>query len=131
MHDKFHSTAFKVLGEGSAQGVITDLPHKPRCSPLFGIQSRHIGRATTPYPCGPHPVVEPPAGHAGQHNEDVLQKISNANKHLANLVHASSSGAGLALGCPQRADGCEENTVSCGQAVLPGVQPLFAFFTRN
>ena len=74
-----------------------------------------------PLPLGGRHRFRGPAPSAA-HNQDVLQKISHANKHIANLVHVSSVGAGLALGCPQRADGCEENAVSCWQAVLPGVQ---------
>ena len=84
----------------------------------FEVVSHPLGG---PLPLGGRHRFRGPVPSAA-HNQDVLQKISHANKHIANLVHVSSIGAGLALGCPQRADGCEDNAVSCSQAVPPGMQ---------
>ena len=88
MHDQFDAAALQVLGKCPPEGVVADLAHEPRRSAPFGIQSRDVGRASTAHSCRPDPVVEPPARHAGQHNEDVLQKVSHADEHIANLVYA-------------------------------------------
>ena len=98
VYDQFRAAARKVLGERSPQCVITDLSDKPRCSSLFGVESSHVGRAPAANPCGPHLVLEAAAGHAGQHNEDVLQKISNANKHVANLLRVVVAGRSRSRG---------------------------------